>query len=57
MFSQAMDEVKVFFCQFSNPWALGCQGWVVLPQNEKKIQNHCTLLNMAEVASFNMNSK
>jgi hypothetical protein len=23
---------------------LGCQGWVVIPQNVKKSQNHCTLL-------------
>jgi hypothetical protein len=33
-----------FFCQFPNPWALGCQGWVVIPQNVKKSKNHCTLL-------------
>jgi hypothetical protein len=22
---------------------LGCQGWVVIPQNVKKSKNHCTL--------------
>ncbi len=33
---QAMDEVENFFCQFPNPWAL-CQGWVVIPQNVKKM--------------------
>jgi hypothetical protein len=37
-FPQAMDEVENFFCQFPNPWALGCQGWVVIPQNVKKVQ-------------------
>jgi hypothetical protein len=25
---------------------LGCQGWVVIPQNVKKSQNHCTLMSM-----------
>jgi hypothetical protein len=24
---------------------LGCQGWVVIPQNVKKSQNHCTLID------------
>ncbi len=37
-------KLKFFFCQFPNPWALRCQGWVVIPQNVKKRQNHCTLL-------------
>ncbi len=43
-FPQAMDEVEIFFFQFPNPWTLGCQGWVVIPQNVKKSQNHCTLM-------------
>ena len=33
-----MDEVENFFRQFPNPWALGCQGWVVIPQNVKKVK-------------------
>ena len=32
---------KFFFANFQ---ILGCQGWVVIPQNVKKSQNHCTLL-------------
>jgi hypothetical protein len=35
-FSQAMDEVKFFFGNFQILGPLGCQGWVVLPQNVKK---------------------
>ncbi len=35
-FLQAMEEVEIFFCQFPNPWSLGCQGCVVIPQNVKK---------------------
>jgi hypothetical protein len=23
-FPQAMDEAEIFFCQFPNPWTLGC---------------------------------
>jgi hypothetical protein len=36
-FSQAMEEVEKFFGQFPNPWALRVSGWVVIPQNVKKI--------------------
>jgi hypothetical protein len=32
-----MDEVENF-------GPLGCQGWVVIPQNVRKSQNHCTLV-------------
>jgi hypothetical protein len=40
-----MDEVeKFFFANFQILGPLGCQGWVVIPQNVKKSQNHCTLL-------------
>ncbi len=35
-FSQAMDEVENFFCQFSNPWALRVSGMYGHPQNVKK---------------------
>jgi hypothetical protein len=35
-FSQAMDEVEIFFCQFQILGPLGCQGWVVIPKNLKK---------------------
>jgi hypothetical protein len=44
-FPQAMDEVKKnFFANFQILGPLGCQGWVVIPQNVKISQNHCTLL-------------
>ncbi len=35
---------KFFFANFQILGPLGCQGWVVIPQNVKKSQNHCTLL-------------
>ncbi len=42
-----MDEVENFFVvNFQILGPLGCQGWVVIPQNVKKSQNHCTLLAM-----------
>jgi hypothetical protein len=47
---QAIDEaffdekMKNFFGQFPNLGPLGYQGWVVIPQNVKKSQNHCTLM-------------
>jgi hypothetical protein len=31
-----MDEVENFFCNFQTLGPLGCQGWVVIPQNVKK---------------------
>jgi hypothetical protein len=34
---------KFFFANFQILGPLGCQGWVVIPQNVKKSQNHCTL--------------
>ena len=41
-----MDEVeKLFFANFQILGPLGCQGWVVIPQNVKKSQNHCTLVH------------
>ena len=41
-----MHEVENFFANFQILGPLGCQGWVVIPQNVKKSQNHCTLLRM-----------
>jgi hypothetical protein len=36
-FPQAMDEVEnFFFANFQILEPLGCQGWVVIPQNVKK---------------------
>ena len=35
---------KFFFANFQILGPLGCQGWVVIPQNVKKSQNHCTLV-------------
>ncbi len=31
-----MMKLKFFFCQFQILGPLGCQGWVVIPQNVKK---------------------
>ena len=36
---------KIFFANFQTLGPLGCQGWVVIPQNVKKSQNHCTLMH------------
>ncbi len=33
-----------FFANFQILGPLGCQGWVVIPQNVQKSQNHCTLM-------------
>jgi hypothetical protein len=35
---------KFFLAHFQILGPLGCQGWVVIPQNVKKSQNHCTLV-------------
>ncbi len=39
-FPQAMDEVENFFLPkyFQILGPLGCQGWVVIPQNVKKVK-------------------
>jgi hypothetical protein len=42
-----MDEVEIFFANFEIPGPLGCQGWVFIPQNVKKCQNHCPLVHMS----------
>ena len=36
-------KLKIFFANFQILGPLGCQGWVAIPQNVKKSQNHCTL--------------
>jgi hypothetical protein len=36
-------KLKIFFANFQTLGPLGCQGWVVISQNVKKSQNHCTL--------------
>jgi hypothetical protein len=39
-FLQAMDEVEnFFFANFKILGPLGCQGWVVIPQNVKKTKS------------------
>ncbi len=35
-----------FFANLQILGPLGCQGWVVIPQNVKKSPNHCTLLSI-----------
>jgi hypothetical protein len=35
-FCKPWMKLKIFFFQFPNPWALGCQVWVVMPKNVKK---------------------
>ena len=37
-FPQAMDEVEIFFANFQILGSLRCQGWVVKPQNVKKVK-------------------
>ena len=45
-----MDEVeKFFFANFQILGPLGCQGWVVIPQNVKKSKNHCTITGQLHV--------
>jgi len=39
-----MLKLKKFFANFQIFGPLGCQGWVVIPQNVKKSKNHCTLI-------------
>jgi hypothetical protein len=45
-FSQAMDEVKKFFCHFPNPWALRVSGMGCYTSKCEKSQNHCTLMHI-----------
>jgi hypothetical protein len=47
-----MYEVEnFFFSNFQILGPLGCQGWVVIPQNVKKSQNHCTLMYTVDASS------
>jgi hypothetical protein len=39
-------ELNFFFANFQILGPLGCQGWVVIPQNVKKSKNHCTLVSI-----------
>ncbi len=43
-FRRPWMKLKIFFANFQTLGPLGCQGWVVIPQNVKKSQNHCTLI-------------
>jgi hypothetical protein len=43
-FRRPWMKLKIFFANFQTLGPLGCQGWVVIPQNVKKSQNHCTLV-------------
>jgi hypothetical protein len=45
-FRRPRVKLKFFFANFQILGPLGCQGWVVIPQNVKKSQNHCTLVAM-----------
>jgi len=46
-------KLKIFFANFQTLGPLGCQGWVVIPQNVKKSQKHCTLLTMHNLSVEN----
>ncbi len=39
-------SLNFFFANFQILGPLGCQGWVVIPQNVRESQNHCTLVGM-----------
>ena len=56
-FRRPWMKFKIFFCQFPNPWALRVSGWVVIPQNVKKSQNHCTLVSMPSPFHTTITSK
>jgi hypothetical protein len=43
-FRRPWMKLNIFFANFQIVGPLGCQGWVVIPQNVKKSQNHCTLV-------------
>ncbi len=43
---------KFFFANFQILGPLGCQGWVVIPQNVKKCQNHCTLIPQSSILTL-----
>jgi hypothetical protein len=41
-------KLKIFFCQFPNPWALRVSGMGGYTSKCEKSQNHCTLLHTAQ---------
>jgi hypothetical protein len=45
-------KLKIFFCQFPNPWALRVSGIGGYTSKCEKSQNHCTLLSMAALHSL-----
>jgi hypothetical protein len=47
----------IFFANFQIHGPLGCQGWVAIPQNVEKIQNHCTLLSNLVTACHSVSAK
>ncbi len=48
-------KLKIFFCQFPNPWALRVSGMGCYTSKCEKSQNHCTLIHtlqrLADVSS------
>jgi hypothetical protein len=44
-FRRPWMKFNIFFDTFQILGPLGCQGWVVIPQNVKKSQNHTTLVD------------
>jgi hypothetical protein len=48
-FRKPCKKLKIFFANFQILEPLGCQGWVVIPQNVKNTPNHCTLMDMQGV--------
>ncbi len=44
-FRRPWMKLKIFFCQFPNPWALRVSGMGCYTSKCEKSQNHCTLIN------------
>jgi hypothetical protein len=45
-FRRPWMKLKIFFCQFPNPWALRVSGMGGYTSKCEKSQNHCTLINI-----------
>jgi hypothetical protein len=45
-------KLKIFFCQFPNPWILRVSGMGGYTSKCEKSQNHCTLLHRFSVSSY-----
>jgi hypothetical protein len=43
-FRRPRMKLKFFFANFQILGLSRCQGWVAIPQDVKKSQNHCTLM-------------